>query len=96
MHPDERSLRVHWTLEVEGLGFRAPAGFIHPEAPEDIAKRAQAAWKRCVEIATDSMSRVIHVAVWRRRSLGLHQSHPKPRQIEGGPIALGTGPEKES
>lgn len=80
MHPDERSLRVHWRLEVEGKGFRAPWGFIHPEAPEDIQRKSQAAWKRCVEIATDSLSPMIFVRVWRKRNR-LPPAEPR-REIE--------------
>lgn len=70
-HPDEKSLRVKWTLTVEGLGWKAPDGFIHPEAPPDIQRESQAAWKRVVEIATDSLSRTIFVRVWRRKQRAL-------------------------
>lgn len=73
LFPDERGVRVHWAMVVEGNGFRMPDGFVHPEAPVDVHRRGREAWKRCVEMASDSLSKFIFVKRW----------VPKPRRLEG-------------
>lgn len=66
---DERAVRVHWQLVVEGYGFPYPEGFVHPEAPDDVQAEGRAAWRRVVGFAADSMSKYLFVKVWRRRAL---------------------------
>lgn len=66
---DERAVRVHWQLVVEGYGFPYPEGFVHPEAPEDVQAEGRAAWRRVVGFAADSMEKFLFVKVWRRRAL---------------------------
>lgn len=68
LYPDERGIWVHWALVVGGNGFRMPEGFIHPEAPDDVKQEGRSAWKRCVEMASDSLTKFIFVQVWRRRN----------------------------
>lgn len=77
LYPDERGIRVHWLLAVEGYGFRQPEGFIHPEAPDEVKREGRIAWKRCVEMASDSMSKFIFCMVWRRRPGAIEKTEPK-------------------
>jgi hypothetical protein len=78
---DERAVRVHWQLVVEGYGFKMPEGFVHPEAPDEVKQEGRAAWKRSVEMAADSMMKAMFVLVWRRKR-GVLPSAPKV--IEAG------------
>lgn len=73
----ERGVRVHWQLVVEGYGFRYPEGFIHPDAPDDVKAEGRRAWKRVVEIASDSMERFLFVKVWREKRAALPPAAPK-------------------
>lgn len=77
LYPDERGIRVHWLLAVEGYGFRQPEGFIHPEAPDEVKREGRIAWKRCVEIASDSMTKFIFCMVWRKRPGAIEKTEPK-------------------
>jgi hypothetical protein len=61
----ERGVRSHWQLVVEGYGFPYPEGFVHPEAPDEVKAEGRSAWKRVVEIASDSMQKYLFVKVWR-------------------------------
>lgn len=79
---DERAVRPHWQLVVEGYGFPYPEGFVHPEAPDEVKAEGKKAWKRAVEIAADSVAKGMFVQVWRRRRGQLPSEQPK--QIEGG------------
>ena len=74
---DERGVRVHWRLVVEGYGFKYPEGFVHPEAPDDVKREGREAWKRIVEQASDSLSKFLFVKVWRRKHSSLSASAPK-------------------
>jgi hypothetical protein len=65
--PDERGIRTHWQLVTEGYGFKMPEGFVHPEAPPEVKQQGREAWKRVVEIASDSVSKFLFVKVWRRK-----------------------------
>lgn len=95
LYPDERGIRVHWQLVVEGYGFRMPEGFIHPEAPDDVKAEGRRAWKRVVEIASDSMVKFMFVQVWRRRRrLGAGPS--QPREIESNMAVLATSDDEET
>lgn len=76
LYPDERGIRVHWLLAVEGYGFRQPEGFIHPEAPDEVKREGRIAWKRCVEIASDSMTKFIFCMVWRKRPSAIDRNKP--------------------
>ena len=67
LYPDERGIRVRWMLVAEGHGFRMPEGFIHPEAPADVQAEGRTAWKRCVEMASDSYQKFIFAMVWRKK-----------------------------
>lgn len=78
---DERAVRVHWQLVVEGYGFREPDGFIHPEAPDDVKADGHEAWKRVVQMAADSVHKYLFVNVWRRRRVALP---PKPPMLSLG------------
>lgn len=82
LYPDERGIRMFWRLEAEGYGFAFPEGFVHPEAPDDIKRDGIRAWKRCVEMASDSLQKVIHLMVWRRK-------HPVAPVLPPAPLALG-------
>ena len=62
--PDERGIRVHWQLVVEGYGWKMPEGYVHPEADDDLKAEGRSAWKRCVEMASDSLAKSMWVALW--------------------------------
>jgi hypothetical protein len=66
---DERTLRPHWQLVVEGYGFKMPEGYIHPEAPQEAAQEAREGWLRAVNGAADSVLKKIYLTVWRRKAL---------------------------
>lgn len=76
LYPDERGIRVQWAMVVDGYGFQMPEGFVHPEAPDEMKREGVAAWKRCVEMASDSMSKFIYAMVWRRRQKVLESTKP--------------------
>lgn len=80
LYPDERGIRVRWQLVVEGHGFRMPEGFVHPEAPDEIKIEGRRAWKRVVEMASDSMTKFIFAVVWRRKVLLLPEA---PKVLPG-------------
>lgn len=73
----ERGVRSHWQLVVEGYGFPYPEGFVHPEAPDDVQAEGRSAWRRVVEIASDSMEKYLFVKVWRPKHHALPSAAPK-------------------
>lgn len=90
LYPDERGIRVHWALVVEGNGFRMPEGFVHPEAPDTVKQEGRTAWKRCVEMASDSLTKFIFVQVWRRKN-----RLPSPEEKRALPPGASTTPPDE-
>lgn len=82
--PDERGIRSHWQLVVEGYGFAYPEGFVHPEAPDEVKQKGREAWKRVVEIASDSLDKYLFVKVWRRKVL----SAATIKALEGAPFQV--------
>lgn len=84
LQPDERSIRVHWTLQVEGLAWKAPEGFVHPDASDEMKREGREAWKRAIEMAHDSMGNLLFVKAWRRR-----------RVLGAGPRTAISGPRLE-
>jgi hypothetical protein len=83
---DERAIKVHWRLVVEGYGYPYPDGFVHPDAPDDVQAEGYEAWKRVVKMAADSMTKFVFVKVWRRNNV----LPSAPMEIEGkGSFQLG-------
>lgn len=77
---DERAVKVHWRLVVEGYGFPYPEGFVHPDAPDDVKADGREAWSRIVKMAGDSLTKFLFVKVWRRRNA---LPAPEPRALSG-------------
>lgn len=77
---DERALRVEWTLHVVGYGYEMPEGFVHPDAPDNVKAEGRRRWKRVVEIASDSLDKVLFLSVWRRK--------PRPMESLERPVEV--------
>lgn len=82
LSPDERSIKVHWQLVMEGYGFRMPEGFIHPEAPPEEQTEGRNRWRRACDGAASSLYKAIHCMVWVRKA------RPTKEIEASDPIAL--------